>query len=106
MEDGHGWMRRQLPLREELLRDDMRPLYLGWLAAAGRGELEENTLEPEVPASLPPAQRALIDFLNIDPDMLAATETASCHAPAVDPDEPATSMPGCRHGRTAIWRRF
>jgi len=31
-EDGRGWMGRLAPLRYELLRGDMRPLYLGWLA--------------------------------------------------------------------------
>ncbi|MEK7736728.1 MAG: hypothetical protein AAB319_03090, partial [Pseudomonadota bacterium] len=32
MEDGGGWMGRLAPLRDELLRGDLRPLYLGWLA--------------------------------------------------------------------------
>jgi hypothetical protein len=32
MEDGSGWMGRLLPLRDELLRGDLRSLYLGWLA--------------------------------------------------------------------------
>lgn len=31
-DDGSGWMRRLIPLRDELLRGDLRPLYLGWLA--------------------------------------------------------------------------
>lgn len=35
MEDGNGWMGRLAPLRDELLRGDLRPLYLGWLASVG-----------------------------------------------------------------------
>lgn len=79
-EDGSGWMRRLLPLRDELLRGDLRPLYLGWLAGAGGGELREDALEPEVPSGLSelsPPQQALVEFLEIDPDMLAAASVGS-----------------------------
>lgn len=79
-EDGHGWMRRLAPLRDELLRGDLRPLYLGWLAAAARDELGDDALEPEVPpglSELSPPQQALAEFLEIDPDMLAAAMAGS-----------------------------
>lgn len=79
-EDGSGWMRRLAPLRDELLRGDLRPLYLGWLAAAARDELGDDALEPEVPPGLEelsPPQQALADFLEIDPDMLAAAMAGS-----------------------------
>lgn len=79
-EDGSGWMRRLAPLRDELLRGDLRPLYIGWLAEASRDELGDDALEPEVPPglselSLP--QQALADFLEIDHDMLAAAMAGS-----------------------------
>lgn len=80
MEDGSGWMRRLAPLRDELLRGDLRPLYLGWLAGATSGELGDDALEPEVPpglSELTPPQQALVEFLEIDPDMLAAAMTGS-----------------------------
>jgi len=79
-DDGSGWMRRLAPLRDELLRGDLRPLYLGWLAGAGRGKIREAALEPEVPAGLSelsPAQQALVEFLEVDPDMLAAAAAGS-----------------------------
>lgn len=79
-EDGNGWMRRLLPLRNELLRGDLRSLYLGWLADTGGGELRDDALEPDVPPGLvepSPAQQALIEFLEIDPDMLAAASAGS-----------------------------
>lgn len=82
-EDGSGWMRRLAPLREELLRGDLRPLYLGWLAGAGSGEMREDALEPEVPAGLSelsPPQQALVEFLEVDPDMLAAAAAGSTRA--------------------------
>ena len=85
-DDGSGWMRRLIPLRDELMRGDLRPLYLGWLAAGD--ELNDDTLEPEVPsglADLSPAQQALIEFLEIDPDLLEAASMGSATAaPAHD----------------------
>ena len=87
VEDGHGWMRRLVPLRDELLRGDLRPMYLGWLPAAAGGELGDGALEPEVPPGLPelsPPQQALVEFLEIDPDMLAAAVTGSVQMPRDD----------------------
>lgn len=78
MDDGSGWMRRLAPLRDELLRGDLRPLYLGWLAAAG--DLEDNAKEPEVPpglSNLSRPQQALVEFIEIDPDLLVAAAAAS-----------------------------
>lgn len=84
MEDGSGWMRRLVPLREELLRGDLRPLYLGWLAGVSAGDVEEEALEPPAPpglAALTPAQQALVEFLEIDPDLLAAAQAGSTSGP-------------------------
>jgi hypothetical protein len=78
MDDGRGWMRRLAPLRDELLRGDMRALYLGWLAAAHA--LDDDDVEPPTPpglSNLSPPQLALVEFLEIDPDMLAAASTGS-----------------------------
>jgi hypothetical protein len=85
MDDGHGWMRRLAPLRDELLRGDTRALYLGWLAAARA--LDDDDLEPPTPpglANLSPPQQALAEFLEIDPDMLAAACAGSEQAAAPD----------------------
>ena len=79
-EDGPGWMGRLLPLREELLRGDLRPLYLGWLALLDRGELEGDAPEPSPPAGLrelSPAQEALAEFLLLDPDRIAVAAASS-----------------------------
>lgn len=89
MDDGSGWMRRLAPLRDELLRGDLRPLYLGWLAAAAVGALKDHALEPVLPpglAELSPAQQALAEFLAIDADLLAAAAAASPAAARQDDD--------------------
>ncbi|MFF4259739.1 hypothetical protein ACFY1L_52180 [Streptomyces sp. NPDC001663] len=86
-------------LRTELAAGDRRPLYLAWLSALTRWELEEDvdedeytsTLEPPVPAGLARLtgpQQALADFLCIDPHLLTAAARASGAAPsqAIDKD--------------------
>ena len=74
-EDGRGWMGRLVPLRDELLRGDMRPLYLGWLAGVSAGEVDEQAIEPQPPpglSRLTAAQQSLAEFLEVDEDLLAA----------------------------------
>jgi hypothetical protein len=92
MEGGSGWMRRLLPLRDELLRGDLRPLYIGWLAAAGAGELRDTAPEPEAPpglSTLSAPQQALVEFMEVDPDMLAAAAAGSASAPEADSGQDA-----------------
>jgi hypothetical protein len=74
-EDGRGWMGRLVPLRDELLRGDMRSLYLGWLAGVSVGEVDEKATEPQPPpglSRLTAAQQSLAEFLEVDEDLLAA----------------------------------
>lgn len=89
METGQGWMGRLMPLRDELLRGDLRPLYLGWLAGVSAGEVGVNAVEPEVPpgmSQLSAAQQALVEFLEIDPDLVTAAATGSREADWHDDD--------------------
>ncbi|MDV7213770.1 hypothetical protein, partial [Azotobacter beijerinckii] len=91
-EESSRWMARLLPLRDELLRGDTRPLYLGWLARLGKGELDDAAVEPPLPAGLQTlsgAQQALVEYLQIDPDWLAAAAEASEPLPASDETTPA-----------------
>ncbi len=74
-EDGRGWMGRLVALRDELLRGDQRPLYLGWLAGVSAGEIGDDAVEPSPSpglSRLTAAQRSLVEFLEIDGDLLAA----------------------------------
>lgn len=89
--EGQGWMARLAPIREEIERGDYRALYLGWLHGVGAAALPEDTLEPPLPAglgALTGAQEALAEFLEIDPDLLAA---ASASSPPLA--EPVESLP-------------
>lgn len=77
--DGTGWLGRLLPIRDELLRGDLRSLYIGWLAEAGLGT-DEDTLEPLALAGLGEltvAQQSLAEFLEVNADLLAGAGIGS-----------------------------
>ena len=71
-------------VRAELAAGDLRPLYLGWLAAfgdpSGGDDVADAVLEPPVPsglADLTPAQSALAEYLRVDEHLLAVAAVAS-----------------------------
>jgi len=78
--DGTGWMSSLMSLRSELLRGDMRCLYLGWLLSAKNGEFASDDLQPAVPAGLGELSaplHLLIEFLGIDEDLIEVAASAS-----------------------------
>ncbi len=84
-DDGAGWMASLAPVRGELLRGDLRPLYLAWLAAATEEAEDDDELEPPVPpgmGDLTPAQLRLAEFLRVDDDLLAVAAEGSGSADA------------------------
>jgi hypothetical protein len=75
--DGEGELASIVPVRFQIQDGDRVPLYLGWLLRADAGELSPQTLEPAVPKGLrrlSAGSRALCDFLQIDPDLVAAAQ--------------------------------
>lgn len=90
-EEGAGWLPSLLSVRASLMRGDHRSLYLGWLAAAWAGNLDDDASEPLVPpglAELDAAHRALADFLRIPADLVAAAAESSARLQsfAIGPD--------------------
>lgn len=80
MEDGRGWMARLAPVRDELLRGDLRSLYIGWLLAVAGEIMDDDEMEPLCVSglgNLTPAQQALAEFLEVDPDLLAGAGMGS-----------------------------
>jgi hypothetical protein len=78
IEDLHTILSEIAPIRKMLIEGDLRPLYLAWLAC--RAELEEDTLEPPVPAGLQklnPALKAMAEFYCIDKDLIAVAAEQS-----------------------------
>ena len=93
--EGEGELAGLAPLRDDILRGDLRALYLIWLAAAGRGGGEadewgdvddggdtdgDDPIEPPVPpglGQLTAPLRALMEFFDIDQDLVGAAALAS-----------------------------
>ncbi|RJP37135.1 MAG: hypothetical protein C4548_14860 [Desulfobacteraceae bacterium] len=80
MEDGRGWMARLAPVRDELLRGDLRSLYIGWLPAVTGEMMDDDEMEPLCVSglgNLTASQKALAEFLEVDPDLLAGAGMGS-----------------------------
>jgi len=93
--EGENWMASLLSLRADLLGGDLRSLYLGWLASAQDGDLDDDASEPPLPPGLGKLSaplKNLAEFLRIDPDLLRVAAQGSPPAPkddsaAVDPKD-------------------
>ncbi len=95
VEDAEDSLSAIVGVRCELAAGDPRPLYLAWLSAYTGWEYGEDAFndeteeEPPVPAglgALTAAQRALADFLRVDPDLLEAAAQDSPALPDVKDD--------------------
>jgi hypothetical protein len=69
------------PARAELIEGDLRFLYLAWLLSVQvDDDLDDAEVEPPVPAGLGGLSaplKAVVDFLRIDPDLIAVAAQAS-----------------------------
>nr|WP_238360594.1 hypothetical protein [Iningainema tapete] len=91
--EGGGWLSSLVSLRDDLLRGDLRSLYLAWLKAApmesDEDEEEEDILEPPVPPNLQDLSASLktfVEFFEIDQDLIAAAAKNSDFAEEEDED--------------------
>jgi predicted GIY-YIG superfamily endonuclease len=79
--EGEGHLSSLISVRAELVRGDLRALYLGWLLRAQSGELDDDDAEPPVPrglGQLSASLEGLAEFLRIDSDLLhVAAEDSS-----------------------------
>lgn len=92
---GEGLLASLMPIRAELARGDLRALYLGWLRGIQDQAAKDSSREPLVPPglkSLSPALVALVGFLEIDPDLLAAAAAASSDLPSPPADRPGVRL--------------
>jgi FtsZ-interacting cell division protein YlmF len=81
-----GWLSSLIHTRAELVRGDLRCLYLAWLLSAQEGELDDEEREPPVPPNLQNLSaglRSFAEFLRIDDDLIAVAAEAS---PGQSPD--------------------
>lgn len=99
-EEGYGWIEGEglldplIPLREAILRGDLRALYLFWLRCAADQDdwvVDEEDVEPLIELPVPPglgqldpALLAFAEFFTIDQDLIAAAAEASPALTATD----------------------
>jgi hypothetical protein len=91
--EGEHWMPSLVSIRDELMRGDLRALYLGWLASFpergwGDEEVDDDEREPPVPPGLSKLSaplRALADFLRVDEELLEVAVVGSTGEPAAAP---------------------
>lgn len=81
--EGDGWLSQIAPLRDDLLKGDLRLLYLAWLRVIDQlagYELEDDPVEPPIPPNLgqlsAPLQ-AFMELVELDPDRVTAAAQAS-----------------------------
>jgi hypothetical protein len=79
-EEGEGWLSSLISLRSDILGGDFRCLYLGWLYCVQAGDFEEDEPEPPVPPNLNDLNgplQSFVDFMRIDPDLIAVAAEES-----------------------------
>ncbi len=79
-EEGEGWLSSMISLREDLIRGDLRCLYLAWLIGVQQEWVEPDEDEPPVPDGLGELSGALstfVSFMRIDPDLVTAAAGGS-----------------------------
>lgn len=78
--EGEGWLPKMVGLRQDLLQQDYRLLYLAWLKAAPLDGVADYVAEPPLPAGLgqlSPGLRAFIELFEIDEYLVEAAAEAS-----------------------------
>jgi hypothetical protein len=78
--EGQGWLPAMLSLRDDIVQDDYRALYLAWLKTLEVEDLLASVPEPPVPpglGALSPALRTFIAFFEIDEMLIEVAAGAS-----------------------------
>ena len=90
--DGGGVLAGLVPLREDILRGDLRLFYLVWLMSVEDGLVEDAASEP-LPglAPLSPALAAAADFFDIDPDLVEVAAASGAAAGSPDGERAAAA---------------
>ncbi len=79
-EEPGGQLAAMVQARSELAAGDLRLLYLAWLLALQSDEVDDEDTEPPVPAglgNLSASLQAVVDFLEIDEDLIAVAAASS-----------------------------
>ena len=78
--DGEGYLDGLIGLRDDILRQDYRVLYLAWLSLFQAWEIDEEDVEPPVPPGLQkltPALRNFMEAFHLDEALVKVAAAAS-----------------------------
>lgn len=78
--EGEGYLDGLITLRDDILRQDYRVLYLAWLSALHTWEITEDMVEPPVPPglkNLTPPLRRFMEAFHVDDSLVTVAATAS-----------------------------
>jgi hypothetical protein len=78
--EGEGYLDGLITLRDDILRQDYRVLYLAWLSALHTWEITEDMVEPPVPPGLKkltPPLRRFMEAFHIDESLVTVAAAAS-----------------------------
>ena len=78
--DGEGSLDGLITLRDDILQQDYRVLYLAWLSALHTWEIEEEMVEPPVPPGLQeltPPLRRFMEAFHVDESLVSVAAGAS-----------------------------
>jgi len=78
--DGEGYLDGLIGLRDDILRQDYRVLYLAWLAILHTWEIDDQDVEPPVPPGLrqlTPALRRFMEAFHLDEALVNVAAAAS-----------------------------
>jgi hypothetical protein len=107
-DDGAGWLAALAPLRDDLLRGDLRMLHLLWLTGVEAEAVPEDAPEPV--AGIGPmtgALQAFAEFFGIDPDLVEAAAERSGAPIAIEPDVARRRIAAMPEGdKTALLMRL
>jgi hypothetical protein len=78
--EGEGYLDGLISLRDDILRQDYRALYLAWLSVTHTWKISEDDIEPPVPPGLQkltPALRRFMEAFHLDESLVAVAASAS-----------------------------
>jgi hypothetical protein len=90
--EADGLLASLIPLRSEIMNGDLRCLYLAWLLCIQNGEVDDDEVEPYVPADLDvlsASDTSFADFFRIDDDLIEVAARNSFRSPKMDDNNEA-----------------
>jgi len=87
--EGEGWLSSLVSLRDDIMSQDYRVLYLAWLRAITLEYIDEDTLEPPVPPGLRELSKPLRNFVelfDVDKHLLQVAVESSADREVISDD--------------------